>query len=139
MIWDVDGKQVTIDDWDSALDVASRLDRLKPGEDRSLIKGRIALRIVAEYGLLFYQSAHPGGETGLRLAIVIDDLTVYAIPSEEGVDGVFIGEYWLAKYGEWAHKLTKESLWDFTNINARLDGFSFFADMIAQSQGRSIS
>lgn len=135
MIWDVDGKTVTIDDWQAALDVASRLDLLKPGEDRSLINGRIALRIVAEYGLLVYQSAHPGEETGLKLAIVIDETTVYVIPSEEGIDGVFIGEYWLAKYGKWAHKLTKESLWDFTNINARLDGFAFFADMLTQSQG----
>jgi hypothetical protein len=139
MIWEVVGKSVTIDDWDSALDIASKLDRLKPGEDRSLINGRIALRIVAEYGLLFYQSAHPGEETNLKLAIVIDEITVYVIPSEEGLDGVFIGEYWLAKYGKWAHKLTKESLWNFTNIDARLDGFSFFADMLTQSQGRLIA
>jgi hypothetical protein len=139
MIWKVDGKTVTIDDWHSALEMASRLDRLEPGEDRSLINGRIALRIVAEYGLLFYQSAHPGEETGVNLAIVIDETTVYIIPSEHGKDGVFVGEYCASKYGDWAHKLTKESLWDFTNINAMLDGFSFFADMITQSQGREIA
>jgi hypothetical protein len=139
MIWEVDGETVTIDDWDSALDIASRLDRLEPDEDRSLVNGRIALRIVAEYGLLFYRSAHPGEETGVKLAIVIDENIVYVIPSEEGMDGVFIGEYCASKYGDWAHKLAKESLWDFTNINARLDGFSLFADMIAQSQGRAIA
>jgi hypothetical protein len=139
MIWEVDGKTVTIDDWDSALDVASRLDLLASGRGRCLIGGRSALRVLAEYGFWFYQSAHPGGETDLKLAIVIDKLAVYIVPSKVGKDGVFIGEYCAIEYGDWVKKLTKESLWDFTNINARIDGSSFFADMIAQSQGRSIA
>ena len=130
MIWDVDGETVHIDDWDSALTAVSKLDRLEPDETRTRIRGTAAMRIVAEYGLKFYRSAHPGEETHLKLAIVIDENTVYVIPSECGESGVFIGEYWVGKYGKWAKKLTKDNIWAFSNIEAMLDGWAFFADML---------
>jgi hypothetical protein len=129
--WKVDGKTVTIDDWDGALIAASNLDKLEPGEDRSLIQRKSALRILAEYGLKLYQAAHPGEETELKLAIVIDENVVYILPSKDGKDGVFIGEYSPEKYGEWvAKKLAKDDLWGFSNIEAMLDGSTFFAEML---------
>ena len=130
-LWNLDGKTVTVDDWDGALDAASKLDKLEPGEDRSLIQRKSALRILAEYGLKLYQSAHPGEETELKLAILIDENVVYILPSKDGADGVFIGKYNPEKHGEWvAKKLTKDDLWGFSNIEAMLDGSTFFAEML---------
>jgi len=129
-LWDVNGKTVTVCDWDSALTAASKLDQLEPGEDRSLIRGKTALLIVAEYGVTFYKAAHPGEEVSLSLAIVIDENVVYIIPSRDGLNGIFIGEYRAEKYGEWVKKLTKEGLWAFSNIDARIDGWTFFSEMV---------
>ena len=128
--WDIGGKTVTIDDWDSALIAASALDKLEPGEDRSLIRGKTALRIVAEYGLRLHLTAHPGEGISLKLAIVIDENVVYIIPSKDGEDGVFIGKYSAEKYGEWVKRLTVQDIWGFSNIRAMLDGRDFFAEMV---------
>jgi hypothetical protein len=128
--WEVGGKTVTIDDWDSALIAASTLDKLEPDEDRSLIQGKAALRIVAEYGVRLYETAHPGEGISLKLAIVIDENVVHIIPSKDGADGVFIGKYSAEQYGEWVKKLTIEDIWGFSNIEAMLEGRTFFAEML---------
>lgn len=132
--WEVNGKIVKVSDWDKALVAASNLDRLEPEEIRGLIQGKAALLILAEYGLVFHRCAHPGEGVDVSLLVVIDQNVVYIIVSKcEEMNGVLIGEYKAEVHGEWVKKLTKKSIWDFSNIDARIEGLAFFVDMLQQS------
>lgn len=130
-----DEETVFVSDWDEALTVSAKLDRLEPGESRRLIQGKSALLILAEYGLVFYRCAHPGEGIIVPLLIVIDieGKTVYVSFSACHDMKVFIGKHDPKIHGEWVKKLEKESLWGFSNIEARVDGWAFFADILGQS------
>ena len=126
-------RTVYVRDRNAAIAFAATLDRLEPDEERTLINGRAALRVIEEYGRMLYKCTHPGEGFVLRLGIVIDGSSVYIIPSRDGIDGIFVEPYDAETHGVWAKKLTKESLWDFCNINAMLDGWAFVADLLHQS------
>lgn len=135
--WDLDDTaqdSVWIRNWEQAFAVASKLDQLKPGEDRSLIQGKAALRVVAEYGLMYYKCAVLSSDSEVRLRLIIDGNTVYTFLSLDGVAGVFIYPYNPEFHGDWVEKLEKKSLYDFNNIEARLDGWSFYARRLLRSK-----
>ena len=129
---------VWIRNWEQAFAAVSKLDQLKSGEDRSLIQGKAALRIVAEYGLMYYKCAVLSSDSKIRLRLIIDGNTVYTFLSLDGVAGVFIYPYDAELHGDWVEKLDKNSLYDFNNIEARLEGWSFYARVLAEfKEGQS--
>ena len=140
--WEVSDSEaqsfVWVGDWKQALAAASKLDRLEVGEDRSLLQGIAALRIVAEYGLVFHRCALPSPDSELRLLVVIDGDVVYVIPAQSGASGVFIGKHDVELHGDWVQRLTKSSLRDFSNIDAKLDGRTFFSAMLSSKSIRGI-
>lgn len=132
--WKIGKETVFVSDLDESMVSVSKLDKLEPGdESRRLIQGKAALLIVAEYGLTLYGCAHPGEGISVPLLVVIDENVVYISVSYPGKMTVFVGAYDEKAHGAWVKKLTKSSLWDFSNIDARLDGWAFHADMVSQS------
>ena len=125
---------VWIRNWEQAFAAVSKLDQLKSGEDRSLIQGKAALRVVAEYGLMYYKCAVLSSDSGARLRLIIDGNTVYTFLSLDGVAGVFIYPYNAEFHGDWVEKIEKNSLYDFNNVEARLDGWSFYARRLVRSK-----
>jgi hypothetical protein len=131
--WKIEAGTVTVLDWDKALSAALKLETVKSGTIGHLIKGKAAISIQSEYGIAFYKSAHPGEGVEVPLLIVIDGDTVYATFGGDGKNKVIIGEYSEESHGPWVKKLDKETLWDFCNINARLDGWELYADIMAEA------
>lgn len=124
-------------DWDYALKAVENIDNHADQENRRTIKGKAAINILAEYGVIAYRCASPPENS--KLAIVISPPYVYFCPSLDGIDGVFIEEYNQEKHGDFFLELKKEGLFDYTNIGGRLDGWGFFGGMVALSwQGRSL-
>ena len=119
-------------DWEYALKTVKDIDILLPGETRSRIKGAAAIRVLLEYGKIAYDCSTP--PDSCRLAIVISPLFVRFCPSRDGLSGIFIEEYGEEKHGKCFLEIKKTNLFDFCNINARLDGWQFFANMVSLSR-----
>lgn len=120
-------------DWEYAMKVVKNIDNLAHQEGRRAISGKPAINILAEYGLIAYDSASPPEDS--RLAIFICPPFVHFCPSMDGLNGVFIQEYNAEKHGKCFLELKKEGLFDYTNIDSRLDGWSFFSSIISLSWG----
>jgi hypothetical protein len=135
--WNIESGTATVSDWDKALVAASKLETVKPGTIGPLIRGKALISIQAEYGIALYKCAHPGDDIEVPLLIVIDGNTVYATFGGDGKTKVVIGEYSEASHGPWVKRLTKDSLWDFCNINARIDGWELYSDILSESMRRS--
>lgn len=87
-----------------------------------------SIKILAEYGLTaFVCSSCP---EDVKLAIVIEPPLVHFCPSLDGLHGVFIEAYDKEKYGDAVELVKQKDLFAYTNIQARLDGWSFAAGMI---------
>jgi hypothetical protein len=135
--WKIEEGTVTVLDWGKALASVSKMETVKPGSIGHLIKGKAAILIQAEYGLTFYKCAHPGAGIEVSLLVVIDGDAVYATFGGDSKTKIIIGEYSKASHGPWVKKLAKETLWDFCNINARIDGWELYADILSESVRRS--
>ena len=127
-------KEITkpvIIDWDYALTAVATLDK---DENRTPIKGKAAINILAEYGAIAYRCS--GVPDRFKLAIVISPPHVWFCPSSDGLDGVFIEDYSEDKHGKSFMTSEKDNLFTYSNIDARLDGWSFAAGMVelARSQ-----
>ena len=130
-------KEITkpvIIDWDYALTAVATLDKYASDENRTLIKGKAAINILAEYGAIAYRCS--GVPDRFKLAIVISPPHVWFCPSSDGLDGVFIEDYSEDKHGKSFMTSEKDNLFTYSNIDARLDGWSFAAGMVelARSQ-----
>lgn len=119
--------------WEYALKAVKDIDVLLPGETRPTIKGKSAIHILLEYGKIAYESSDP--PDGSKLAIIISPPFVRFCPSGDGLSGIFIEEYEEEKHGKCFLEIEKTNLFDFCNINARLDGWQFFANMVSLSRG----
>jgi hypothetical protein len=130
-------KEITkpvIIDWDYALTAVATLDKYASDENRTPIKGKAAINILAEYGAIAYRCS--GVPDRFKLAIVISPPHVWFCPSSDGLDGVFIEDYSEDKHGKSFMTSEKDNLFTYSNIDARLDGWSFAAGMVelARSQ-----
>lgn len=119
-------------DWDYALKAVHNLDASAMKEDRKAIEGKAAINILAEYGAIAYKCVHPPEST--KLAIVISPPYVRFCPSSNGLDGIFIECYTEGKHGKCFLLLTKNDLFAYSNIDARIDGWRFFGDMVWQGK-----
>ncbi len=128
------GKDLVFVDWDFALSVVETLDKYARDENRNPIKGKAAISILAEYGAITYKAVCPPEST--KLAIVISPPFIFFCPSPDGLDGIFVEDYSEDKHGKSFMDLEKDNLFAYTNIDARLDGWSFAAGMVelARSQ-----
>ena len=120
------GKELVFVDWDFALSVVETLDKYASDENRNSIKGKAAINILAEYGAITYKAVCPP----TKLAIVISPPFIFFCPSPDGLDGVFIEDYYEDKHGKCFMQLEKDNLFAYTNIDARLDGWAFAAGMV---------
>lgn len=117
-------------DWEYALKSVDNLDILAGQESRLPIKGKAAVRILGEYAAIAHYCAFTPEST--RLAVIVDPPCVWFCPSKEGLHGAFIERYNLERHGE-GMKFTKESdLFAYTNIDARLDAWGFYAQMLSK-------
>lgn len=128
------GKELVFVDWDFALSVVKTLDKYASDENRNPIKGKAAINILAEYGAITYKAVCPPEST--KLAIIISPPHVRFCPSPDGLDGVFIENYKKEKHGKCFFELTKDGLFAYSNVDARIDGWSFAVGMVelARSQ-----
>ena len=128
------GKDLVFVDWDYALTAVATLDKYASDENRNPIKGKAAINILAEYGAIAYRCS--GVPDRFKLAIVISPPHVWFCPSSDGLDGVFIEDYSEDKHGKSFMISEKDNLFTYSNIDARLDGWSFAAGMVelARSQ-----
>ena len=120
-------KSVQID-WGYALSVVATLDKYADDENRTPIKDKAAIIILAEYGAITYNAVCLPENT--RLLIVISPPFVFFCPSSEGLDGVYIESYSEDKHGKAFMVLEKDNLFAYSNLDARLDGWAFAASMI---------
>ena len=123
-------KDLVFVNWDFALSVVETLDKYASDENRTPIKGKAAINILAEYGAITYKAVYPP----TKLAIVISPPFIFFCPSPDGLDGVFIEDYYEDKHGKCFIQLEKDNLFAYTNIDARLDGWSFAAGMVELAQ-----
>jgi hypothetical protein len=116
------------------LTAVATLDKYASDENRTPIKGKAAINILAEYGAIAYRCS--GVPDRFKLAIVISPPHVWFCPSSDGLDGVFIEDYSEDKHGKSFMTSEKDNLFTYSNIDARLDGWSFAAGMVelARSQ-----
>lgn len=114
-------------DWEYALKVAEDLDTSAHQENRHPIKGKVAVQILGEYAATAHRCAFP--PEYVKLAVVISPPYVWFCPSSDGLHGSFIEEYDQQRHGS-GTRLTKEELFAYTNIDARLDAWSFYAQML---------
>lgn len=120
-------------DEDFAEEAVKGLDIWAEKEKRSPIQGKVAIKILAEYGLVAHVcSSCP---KNLKLAIVIDPPSVYFCPSRDGLHGIFIEPYEEKKHGDGTVFMLKNDLFSYTNIQARLDGWAFAAGMFKLGNG----
>ena len=119
-------------DWDYALKAEENLDTSAQEEKRRAITGKAAINILAEYGAIAYRCATPPNDT--KIAIVISPPYVRFCPSPDGLDGIFIENYIEEKHGKCFLEITKDGLFGYTNIDARLDAWGFFGDMVLLGQ-----
>ena len=128
-------KEITkpvIIDWDYALTAVATLDKYASDENRTPIKGKAAINILAEYGAITYKAVCPPEST--KLAIVISPPFIFFCPSPDGLDGVFIEDYSEDKHGKSFMTSEKDNLFAYSNIDARLDGWGFAAGMVELAQ-----
>ena len=112
--------------WEYALQLAENID-----DSGNRIRSKAAINILAEYGSIAYRCAlpqFPGSNN--TLAIIIDHPIVHFCPSISGLSGVFIDKYDEENHGV-SIRYEKSNLYDYTNINARLDGWDFFGGMVS--------
>ena len=124
-------KEITkpvIIDWDYALKAVENLDKYANDENRTPIKGKAAINILAEYGAIAYKCVYPPEST--KLAIVISPPFIFFCPSPNGLDGIFVEDYSEDKHGKSFMDLEKDNLFAYSNIDARLDGWAFAAGMV---------
>jgi hypothetical protein len=128
------GKDLVFVDWDYALTAVATLDKYASDENRNPIKGKAAINILAEYGAIAYRCS--GVPDRFKLAIVVSPPFIFFCPSPNGLDGIFVEDYSEDKHGKSFMDLEKDNLFAYTNIDARLDGWSFAAGMVelARSQ-----
>lgn len=119
-------------DWDYALGICKSLDKVDENEKRYPIKGKAAILILAEYAAIAQRCAWPPNNVGL--VVVVCPPSVWFCPNEKGLSGMFIEPYSQEKHGNGIEFIGKESLWDFCSIQARLDGWQFFAKMCSFGQ-----
>lgn len=126
------GKNLVFVNWDYALNAVATLDKYASDENRTPIKGKAAINILAEYGAIAYRCF--GVPDQFKLAIVISPPFVFFCPSPDGLDGIFIEDYSEEKHGKSFMDLEKDNLFAYSNIDARLDGWSFAAGMLELAQ-----
>ena len=120
-------------DWEYAIESVEKLDTSAEKENRSPVKGKAAIIILGEYGAIAHRSSFPPEDT--KLAVVISPPSIWFCPSQDGLHGVFFEEYKDSKYGS-GIQFTKLDLFDYTNIDARLDAWNFYSQMlIAHNSG----
>lgn len=108
------------------LDALSRQEKIREFGSR-------AKNILAEYGSLVYFCSvgwmnHSKASTNKNLGIVIDAPDVHFC-LKDGLDGVFIEKYSFLKHGNSICTITKEQFSEFSNIEAREDGWWFFSQV----------
>lgn len=101
--------------------------------DGASISAQSASDILIEYGALLHQFCRHPEDTAL--VVVIDHPSVFFCPLLNGTSGVFIETYSKGKHGDWVMRLHKEDLFDYTNLDARLDALDFRGFMIERSLG----
>jgi|GEM_PF-5120327 len=117
--------------WEYALKVIEDLDTSVYREGRLPIKEKAAIRILAEYAVIAHRCAF--APENARLAVVVSPPHVWFCPSKDGLHGAFIEEYDQSRHGG-GIKFTKDNdLFAYTNIDARLDAWSFYAQMLSHS------
>lgn len=114
-------------DYEYALSTVKDLDT-SAQEGRTKIKNKSAINILVEYGIATHLCSSP--PEGSKLAIVISPPVVRFCPSKDKLDGVFFEQYSPEKHGKVFLELTKSDIFDFSNIQSRLDGWEFFAEMV---------
>ena len=117
-------------DWDYALKVAQSLDSQAESEGRFPITGKKAIVILAEYGAIARRACSP--PDGQTVAVVVCPPSVWFCPSKNGCDGVFIEPYCQDRHGPGLEFAGKDDLFDYTNIEARIDAWRFFAEMCSK-------
>lgn len=128
-------KEITkpvIIDWDYALKAVENLDKYANDENRTPIKGKAAINILAEYGAIAYRCS--GVPDRFKLAIVVSPPFVFFCPSPDGLDGIFVEDYSEDKHGKSFMTSEKDNLFAYSNIDARLDGWVFAAGMVELAQ-----
>lgn len=115
-------------DYEYALSSVADLDTYAKEDGRAKIKNKAAINILVQYGIATHLCSSP--PEGSKLAIVISPPVVRFCPSKDRLDGVFFEEYNPEKHGKVFLELTKADLFDFSNIQALLDGWNFFAEMV---------
>ncbi|MFM6003975.1 MAG: hypothetical protein ACKPA7_10640 [Sphaerospermopsis kisseleviana] len=102
-------------------------------EEKSREFGFRAKNILAEYGSLVHYCSigwmnNSRSYTDNKLGIVIDVPEVHFCIKDD-LDGVFIEKYDSLKHGNSVCTITKEKFSEFSNIEAREDGWWFFGEM----------
>jgi hypothetical protein len=118
-------------DWDYAMRSVENLDPTAEQDGRLPMKGKAAIRVLAEYAAIAHHcSFAPKGTT---LAVVVSPPRVWFCPGKAGLHGAFIEEYREDKHGVGV-PFYKPDLFDYTNIDARLDAWSFYAGMLTRDR-----
>lgn len=124
--------QATIQvDWAYALKAVEGLDVSAASEGRVAIQGKAAIRILGEYGAIASLCAF--SPKTIKLAIVICPPYVWFCPSKDGLSGVFIEPHRPDRHGGGIRFVKEADLFAYTNIDARLDAWNFYAQMLLAS------
>lgn len=116
-------------DWEYALKIAENLDALAEQEGRRPIKGKAAVNILGEYAAIAHYCAFAPKD--IRLAVIVSPPHVWFCPSKDGLQGGFIEEYNASRHGDGVRFTKEPDLFSYTNIDARLDAWSFYAQMLS--------
>ena len=115
-------------DFDYALKAVKNLDVTAEKENRLPIEGNSAIRILGEYGAIAYRCSWV--PQNVKLAIVICPPFFWLCPSKNGLNGIFIEEYEENYHGKGISIEKGKELFSYTNIDGRLDGWSFCTQMM---------
>lgn len=115
-------------DWEYALEVVKNLDVSAAAENRIPIQGKAAITILGEYAAIAHHSAF--APDNMNLAVVIAPPSVWFCPSEDGLNGAFVEEYKVERHGNGICFVKEPDLFAYTNIEARLDAWSFYAQIL---------
>jgi hypothetical protein len=114
--------------WAYALEICADLDKPAKEESGTRIKGKAAIKILAEYAATAHRCAWPPPSCGL--IIVVCPPSVWFCPNDKQLHGLFVEPYDLEKHGAGLQITNKTDLFDFCSISARLDGWRFSSEMV---------
>ena len=122
-------------DWEAAIHKYHEMDNEDNYDNSNEVPfdGAAIVRLLGEYGLGVRKAANP--PEGTCLVIVVWPPEVWFCPNQAGLDGVFVEQYSQAKHGVGIKLSKPDNIWDYSNLDAKRDGWFFWSQMVFAAQG----